>query len=135
MNHYKIAIVCLSSFLWACSTQPTAPVTDPATSSTINTSKNSTDNSVKRSSALSSLLSLSEQQENSGNLQGATRSLERAIRISPRNPEVYLRLAELNERQGKTAQAQSFAEKALSLNPNSALTDQAEALLEKLEQQ
>jgi len=136
MNHYKIVVVaCLSSFLWACSTQPVVkkPVTSPTTSPTTpSSSSNSTDNTVKGNSALSSLLNLAEQQESNGNLQGATRTLERAIRISPRNPEIYLRLAELNYRQGKNAQAESFAEKALSLNPNNTLTEQAEILLEKL---
>ncbi|MDN2662683.1 tetratricopeptide repeat protein [Psychromonas sp. 14N.309.X.WAT.B.A12] len=134
MNHYKIAVVCLSSFLWACSTKPTvtAPVTDPTTPSSINTSTGKSDNTVNRSSALNSLLSLAEQQESQGNLQGATRTLERAIRISPRTPEVYLKLAELNYRQGKNAQAESFAEKALSFNPNDMITEQAELLLEKL---
>jgi Tfp pilus assembly protein PilF len=135
MNHYKIAVVCLSSFLWACSTQPTAnaPVTDPTTSGTNSTSTGSTENTVKGSSALNSLLSLAAQQEKDGNLQGATSTLGRAIRISPRNPDIYLQLAELNYRQGKNAQAQSFAEKALSFNPNDAITEQAESLLEKLE--
>jgi len=139
MNHYKIVtVVCLSSFLWACSTKPltttpaTAPVTDPTTPSSISTPSEGTDNTVKGSSALNSLLSLAERQENDGNLRGAKSTLGRAIRISPRNPETYLRLAELNYREGKNAQAQSFAEKALSLNPNNALTDQAELLLEKL---
>jgi cytochrome c-type biogenesis protein CcmH/NrfG len=143
MNHYKIAVVvCLSSFLWACSTQPvvtkpdttpvTTPKTQPTTPSSTSYPTSGADNTVKGSSALSSLLNLAEQQESNGNLQGATATLERAIRISPRNPEIYLRLAELNYRQGKKAQAESFAEKALSLNPNNALTDQAELLLEKL---
>lgn len=135
MNHYKIAVVvCLSSFLWACSTKPvTSPTTQPTTpSSPSNPTTSGTDNTVKGSSALRSLLNLAEQQESNGNLQGATATLERAIRISPRNPEIYLRLAELNYRQGKKAQAESFAEKALSLNPNNALTEQAEILLEKL---
>lgn len=142
MHHYKIVVVaCLSSFLWACSTKPF--VTTPATESTTPTTESTTpspiskptdgiNNTVKGSAAVDSLLSLAEQQESNGNLQGATRTLERAIRISPRNPEIYLRLAELNYRQGKNAQAESFAEKALSLNPNNALSEQAELLLEKL---
>tara|TARA_R110001592_G_scaffold102759_2_gene289858 strand:- start:1831 stop:2241 length:411 start_codon:yes stop_codon:yes gene_type:complete len=135
MNQYKIVVVaCLSSFLWACSTKPvvTTPTTQPTTPSSTNNPTGGIDNTVKGSSALSSLLSLAEQQENNGNLQGATGTLERAVRISPRNPEIYLRLAELNYRQGKNAQAQSFAEKTLSLNANKALTKQAELLLESL---
>jgi len=139
MNHYKIAVVvCLSSFLWACSTKPvtttpvSAPVTDPTTPSSISDPTEGTDNTIKGRSALNSLLNLAEQQESNGNLRGARATLGRAIRISPRNPETYLRLAELSYREGKNAQAQSFAEKALSLNPNKALTEQAESLLESL---
>jgi len=133
MNYYKIVVVCLSSFLWACSTKPiTSPATQPTTPSSISTPSDGIDNAVKGSAALDSLFSLAEQQESKGNLRGATGILERAIRISPRNPEIYLRLAELNYRQGKNAQAHSFAEKALSLNPNKTLTDQAELLLKKL---
>ena len=139
MNHYKIVtVVCLSSFLWACSTKPvtttpgSAPVTDPTTPSSISNPTDGAENTVKGSSALNSLLSLAERQESEGNLRGAKGTLGRAIRISPRNPEAYLRLAELNYRDGKNAQAQSFAEKALSLNPNKALTEQAELLLEKV---
>lgn len=133
MNHYKIAVVCLSSFLWACSTKPiTSPTTTPTTPSSVSTPTDGIDKTVKGSAALDSLFSLAEQQESKGNLRGATGILERAIRISPRNPEIYLRLAGLNYRQGKNAQAQSFAEKALSLNPNKAFTEQAELLLEKV---
>ncbi|TEW48295.1 tetratricopeptide repeat protein [Psychromonas algicola] len=136
MNYYKIAIVAgLSCFLVACSTKPitTAPEkTEPTAPSSILNPTDGIDNTVKGNSALGSLLTLAELQENKGNLQGATRLLERAIRISPRNPEIYLRLAELSYRQGKNGQAQSFAEKALSLNPNQSLTQQAELLLEKI---
>ena len=136
MNYYKIAIIAgLSCFLVACSTKPitTAPeTTEPTTPSSIINPTGGIDNTVKGNSALGSLLTLAELQENKGNLQGATRLLERAIRISPRNPEIYLRLAELSYRQGKNGQAQSFAEKALSLNPNQALTQQAELLLENI---
>lgn len=139
MKYYKIVtVVCLSSFLWACSTKPvtttpsTAPVTDPTTPSSTSNPTGGIDNTVKGKSALNSLLNLAEQQESNGNLRGARGTLGRAIRISPRNPEIYLRLAELSYREGKNAQAQSFAEKALSLNPNKALTGQAESLLENL---
>lgn len=136
MNYYKIAIVAgLSCFLVACSTKPitTAPEkTEPTAPSSILNPTGGIDNTVKGNSALGSLLTLAELQENKGNLQGATRLLERAIRISPRNPEIYLRLAELSYRQGKNGQAQSFAEKALSLNPNQVLTQQAELLLDNI---
>jgi len=135
MNYYKIVVVtCLSSFLWACSTKPnvTAPVIEATKPSPIAKPTGSTDNTVKTSSALNSLLNLAKQQESNGNLQAATATLERAARISPRNPEVYLQLAELNYRQGKNAQAQSFAEKALSLDAGNTITEQAEILLDKI---
>lgn len=135
MNHYNtVTFAFLSCFLVACSTQTivTSPAesTTPKVPSSILNPTGGVDNSVKGSSALGALLSLAEQQESKGNVQGATRILERAIRISPRNPEIYLRLAELSYRQGKYVQAQSFAEKTLSLNPSQALAEQAEVLLQ-----
>ena len=135
MNQYKkIVVCCLSCFLVACSVKPDVTPIDDAVivpSSIVNPT-GGIDKSVKGNSALGSLLGIAQQQESKGNLQGAAVILERAIRIAPRNPETYLRLAELNYRQGKYGQAQSFAEKSLSLNANQRLTEQAEQLLEKI---
>ncbi len=50
----------------------------------------------------------------------AASTLERALRIAPDNPMLWLRLAEVNEQQGNKAQAASMARKAMRLAPNDA---------------
>lgn len=50
----------------------------------------------------------------------AAATLERALRIEPENPLLWLRLAEVNAQQGKKSQAASMARKALNLAPDDA---------------
>ena len=132
--HKKILVCCLSSFLVACSVKTDIAPADDAVivpSSIINPT-GGVDKSVMGNNALGSLFVIAQTQESKGNLQGAATVLARAIRIAPRNPEIYLRLAELSYRQRKFGQAQAFAEKSLSLNANQGLTEQAERLLKKI---
>jgi hypothetical protein len=60
------------------------------------------------------LLTAAEQQQGSGDLNGAASSLERAQRIAPREPQVLYRLAEVRLAQGDAAQAEQFARRGLS---------------------
>lgn len=60
------------------------------------------------------LLSTAQQQQGSGDLNGAASSLERAQRIAPREPQVLYRLAEVRLAQGDAAQAEQFARRGLS---------------------
>lgn len=60
------------------------------------------------------LLTTAQQQQGSGDLNGAASSLERAQRIAPREPQVLYRLAEVRLAQGDAAQAEQFARRALS---------------------
>lgn len=55
-----------------------------------------------------------------GKTDRAAATLERALRIAPDDPMLWLRLAEVNEQQGNKAQAASMAKKALGLAPNDA---------------
>lgn len=48
-----------------------------------------------------------------GNVSGAVATIERALRIEPENPELWLTLSELNKQQGNAQQAASMAAKAL----------------------
>ncbi len=50
----------------------------------------------------------------------AAATLERALRIEPENPLLWLRLAEVNAQQGKKSQAASMARKAMGLAPGDA---------------
>ncbi|PIE01095.1 MAG: hypothetical protein CSA79_01365 [Thiothrix nivea] len=52
-----------------------------------------------------------------GKLGRAASTLERALRIDPDNAMLWLRLAEVNEKQGKQSQAASMAKKAMILAP------------------
>ena len=60
------------------------------------------------------LLTTAQQQQSSGDLNGAASSLERAQRIAPREPQVLYRLAEVRLAQGDAAQAEQFARRGLS---------------------
>jgi len=54
-------------------------------------------------------------QQRAGDLDGAAASLERALRISPRDPMVWHRLALVREQQGRYGQAEELAAKSNSL--------------------
>jgi len=61
-----------------------------------------------------SLLTTAQQQQGSGDLNGASSSLERAQRIAPREPQVLYRLAQVRLAQGQPSQAEEFARRALT---------------------
>lgn len=60
------------------------------------------------------LLTSARQQESSGDLGSASASLERALRIAPREPQVLYRLAQVRLDQGDVAQAEQLARRGLS---------------------
>ena len=60
------------------------------------------------------LLTSAQQMERSGNLAGASASLERAQRIAPREPQVLYRLAEVRLAQGDPVQAEQLARRGLT---------------------
>lgn len=60
------------------------------------------------------LLTTAQQQQTSGDFNGAASSLERAQRIAPREPQVLYRLAEVRLAQGDAAQAEQLAQRGLS---------------------
>nr|WP_207202295.1 MULTISPECIES: tetratricopeptide repeat protein [unclassified Pseudomonas] len=61
------------------------------------------------------LLSTAQQQQASGDLNGASSSLERAQRVAPREPQVLYRLAQVRMEQGDAPQAEQFARRGLTL--------------------
>ncbi|TWI50893.1 hypothetical protein IQ22_03815 [Pseudomonas duriflava] len=60
------------------------------------------------------LLTTAQQQQSGGDLNGASSSLERAMRIAPREPQVLYRLAEVRLAQGDAAQAEQLARRGLT---------------------
>lgn len=65
--------------------------------------------------AVVALLDQAEQQANGGELEAAAASLERAIRIDPRNPVLWYHLATVRLSQGESSQAEQLAVKSNSL--------------------
>lgn len=60
------------------------------------------------------LLTSARQQEGGGDLNSASASLERALRIAPREPQVLYRLAQVRLDQGDAGQAEQLARRGLS---------------------
>ena len=65
--------------------------------------------------AIVALLDQAEQQANAGELESAAASLERAIRIDPRNAVLWYHLATVRLSQGESSQAEQLAAKSNSL--------------------
>jgi Flp pilus assembly protein TadD len=61
------------------------------------------------------LLDAANRQKQAGQLPAAAASLERALRIEPRNPETWYQLAVVRFRQGHLDQAEQLARKAETL--------------------
>ncbi len=81
------------------------------------------------------LLSDARTQADSGNLAAAAASLERAIRIEPRNARLWNRLAHVRLKQKRYRQAAGLAAKSSSLAAgNSALLSDNQAIVEKARQ-
>ena len=70
---------------------------------------------VSHPPAVLALLDQAEQQANAGELESAAASLERAIRIDPRNAVLWYHLATVRLSQGESAQAEQLAVKSNSL--------------------
>ena len=75
----------------------------------------------EQSPAVVALLNTAEQQANAGNLESAAASLERAIRIDPRNPVLWYHLATVRLAQNEPDQAEQLAIKSNSLAGGSLL--------------
>jgi len=65
--------------------------------------------------AVIALVSSAQQQESSGQLNQAAASLERALRISPRDPLIWHQLAKIRLKQHRAQQAIQFANRSNSL--------------------
>jgi tetratricopeptide (TPR) repeat protein len=145
----KITLLCLPCFLVACSTIPTNGrdsgnrsipdikdiTTQPEEVQTAPdgvVKETPVDKAVQANIVVHSLLDRAQQQLKNSDVQGAESSLARAIRIAPRYPESYYRLAELRYNQGKYAQASSLAEKSISLGADKALSNLANRLLQRI---
>ena len=145
----KVTLLCLPCFLVACSTISTnrggsenrsvPDIKDITTQpKEVQIEPNDAvkaapvDKAVQANIVVHSLLDRAKQQLKNGDNQGAESSLARAIRIAPRYPESYYRLAELRYSQGKYQQASSLAEKSISLGADEVLSNLANQLLQRI---
>jgi len=67
------------------------------------------------SAAVSGLVETAERQKRSGDMTGAAATMERALRIEPRNAHLWNQLAEVRLEQGQFAQAEDLASKSNAL--------------------
>jgi tetratricopeptide (TPR) repeat protein len=67
------------------------------------------------SAATRSLVTQAQNQAASGNFPVAAASIERALRIEPSNPLLWIELGKVRQAEGNFAQAESMGRKALSL--------------------
>lgn len=106
--------------------EPEVEVLDMSSSAKTPTSKPVVEKPVPSSSSYQdnpAIAILTKQANNQlvvGKTDQAASTLERALRIAPDNPMLWLRLAEVNEQQGNKAQAASMAKKAIGLAPGDA---------------
>lgn len=132
----RVGILFLAFFLSACQTLSNTPDKRESTNSNTHTSNKTeqqktqtqpakVDEVINASPAVDSLLIQATQQEQAGNTRAAINTLERAIRIAPRYPTSYYRLAKLRYQQGNYQQAASLAQKALSLGAAGELREQS----------
>jgi tetratricopeptide (TPR) repeat protein len=68
----------------------------------------------KENIAIAGLLDSARSEAAAGNLAGAAASLERALRIEPRNPRLWQELARVRLKQGQYAQAENVAARSNS---------------------
>ena len=68
----------------------------------------------KENIAIAGLMDSARTEAAAGNLAGAAASLERALRIEPRNPRLWHELARVRLKQGQYAQAESVAARSNS---------------------
>jgi predicted Zn-dependent protease len=74
-----------------------------------------------QSPAVVALLDTAERQANSGDLESAAASLERAIGIDGRNPVLWYHLATVRLAQGNAKEAEQLARKSTSLAPGNSV--------------
>ncbi|MFP3518705.1 hypothetical protein SB766_21215 [Pseudomonas sp. SIMBA_077] len=104
----------ISTGSYAPTTSYTAPV--PITPSGIPSSSGGLAADEQLDGPVLALLTTAQQQQASGDLNGASSSLERAQRVAPREPQVLYRLAQVRMAQGDAAQAEQFARRGLTFS-------------------
>ncbi len=128
----RVCVLILTCSLAACSTLPEQ--------NSVNHEQNETpvetvyqvtkvDDARQAPKAVMQLLDTAKQLSNQNKFEAAAFQIERAIRIAPRYPESYYRLAEVRLWQGNKIAANTLAKRALSLGATGELKEQANSLI------
>lgn len=88
---------------------------------------------VSSNPAVLDLINQAEQSRQFGDYALAESAMERALRIEPRNPYLWLELAKANQLQGKDSQARGFAQRARSYASSDSMRARIDSFIEKLE--
>jgi Tfp pilus assembly protein PilF len=110
MNSKRLVLVLV--FVAGCSTTPTpepAPASTPAPAPELGTKPAPSENV-----AVAGLMQSARSDAAAGKLTNAAATLERALRIEPRNPRLWQELARVRLKQGEYAQAESVAARSNS---------------------
>lgn len=127
-----LLILALAAGISACAQLPAVPST-PETRDAPST-PDAGDGAT--ASPTAALLEQGRQQSAAGDYARAAASVERALRIEPGNPYLWLELANIHRAAGNAAQAEASARKALSLaGPDRAAEQAARQFLQKIEGQ
>ena len=111
-SNYRSPVIEQGTVAPAGSVPSPAKPQQPATSGSVPPRSQST---TAQPAAVVALLDRAEQQANSGDLDAAAVTLERAIRIDPRNPVLWHHLATLRLAEGEAVEAEQLAAKSNSL--------------------
>jgi tetratricopeptide (TPR) repeat protein len=106
-------LVFLLAFLAGCATPPSGPQTETPADSEVPVVTPAAP-PVKENIAVAGLMETARADVASGNLANAAASLERALRIEPRNPRLWQELARVRLKQGQYAQAENIAARSNS---------------------
>jgi tetratricopeptide (TPR) repeat protein len=104
---YRTLAVLLAA---GCATQQPAPTEEPAKPPAVVPATPA----VKENVAIAGLMDSARTEYAAGNFPNAAASLERALRIEPRNPRLWHELARVRLKQGQYAQAESVAARSNS---------------------
>jgi tetratricopeptide (TPR) repeat protein len=86
---------------------------------------------IKAGSGIDVLMKKSDAAIAESNFEMAVSLLDRAVRLAPRNPQIYLKLAEVHSFKGNKKQAYTFAKKALVLSPDAITKTKLQIIEEK----
>lgn len=120
-NNLKLVLALLPAlFLAACATSPKSPA-EPDVDARVRQPAQQDSAGVQvfplENGAVTELLADASAAEQNGQLEQASMSLERALRIQPRNPEILQSMAEVNLQMADYEQALNFAARSYDLGP------------------